>query len=85
MNGGFLHFFVIFVCGKLTKPSHHARPSCQKPCHHVSQNILASNFNKNRIFFTKRPPVATTVPSGTNTIIGIRAIGILGPGYTADL
>ena len=52
--------FVGVFCGKLTKPCRHARTFQL-----VSQQSLASINNKNQIFLTKRPPVATTVPSGT--------------------
>ena len=45
---------------KRTKPCHHARTFQL-----VSQQSLASMNNKNPNNLTKRPPVATTVPSGT--------------------
>ena len=48
------------VCGKLTKPCRHARTFQL-----VSQQSLASINNKNPKILTKWPPVATTVPSGT--------------------
>ena len=47
-------------CGKLTKPCLHA-----KTFELVSQQSLASINNKNPNILTKRPPVATTVPSDT--------------------
>ena len=36
----------------------------------VSQQILTSNINKQHKMLSKRPPIPTTVPSGTNTITG---------------
>ena len=49
-----------FFCGKLTKPSRLARTFQL-----VSQQSLSSINNKNPKILTKRPPVATTFPSGT--------------------
>ena len=56
---GFLNLWVFF-CGKLTKPCRHARTFQL-----VSQQSVASINNKNHNILTKRPPVATNVPSGT--------------------
>ena len=55
-----LTFLGCFFCGKLTKPCRHARTFQL-----VSQKSLESINNKNPKIFTKRPLVATTVPSGT--------------------
>ena len=63
----------MFFCGKLTKPCRHART-----LQLVSQQSLASINNKNLKILTKRPPVATTVPSGTQR----HHWGIGIPGYT---
>ena len=54
--------FVVFFCGKLTKPCHNAKL--------VSQQSLVSIINKTPQILTKQPSVATTVPSGIKTIIG---------------
>ena len=55
-----LKFVGVFFCGKLTKACRHA-----KTFQLVSQQSLASINNKNPTILTKRPPVSTTVPSGT--------------------
>ena len=54
-----LKFLGVFFCGKLTKPCHHARTFQL-----VSQQSVASINKKKPKILTKRPPVATTVPSG---------------------
>ena len=69
-NGPFLG---VFFYGKLTKPCRHARTFQL-----VSQQNLTSINNKNLNILTKRPPVATTVPSGTQR----HHWGIGIPGYT---
>ena len=67
---GFLNFLWCFLCGKLTKSK------LTKPCRHartfqlVRQQNLASIIKKNPNILTKRPPVATAVPSGMNPVIG---------------
>ena len=70
---GFLNFWGCFLCGKLTKPCRHARTFQL-----VSQQSLASINNKIPKMLTKRPPVATIVPSGTQR----HHWGIGIPGYT---
>ena len=46
----------VFFCGKLTKPCRHAR---------TFQLVSQQSINKHLKILTKRTPVATTVPSGT--------------------
>ena len=63
--GGVLNIWCFFLYGKLSKHC------CQaKTDHLVSQQCLASIINKTPIFLTKWPPLATTIPSWSNTIIG---------------
>ena len=50
----------VCFCEQLTKPCRHARTFQL-----ISQQSLARINNKNPTILTKRPPVATTVPSGT--------------------
>ena len=52
-----LKFLEVFFCGKLTKPCRQARTFQL-----ISQQVLTSKTLK---ILTKRSPVATTVPSGT--------------------
>ena len=54
----------MFFCEKLSKPCRYDRTFQL-----VSQQSLASIIDKNSNILTKRPPVATTVPSGANTVI----------------
>ena len=49
-----------FLCGKLTKPCCHATTFQL-----VNQRCMAIIKNKNTKMLTKRPPLVTTVPSGT--------------------
>ena len=53
----------MFFFGKFTKPCRHFRTFQL-----VSQQSLASINNKNPKILTKRPPVATTFPSGTQRL-----------------
>ena len=64
---------MFFLCGKLTKPCRHARTFKL-----VRQQSLASINNKIPTIVTNWPPVATTVPSGTQR----HHWGIGIPGYT---
>ena len=71
-----LKFCGVSFCGNFTKPCRHARTFQL-----VSQKSLASINNKNPTIFTKRPLVATTVPSGTQR----HHWGIGIPGIPSDL
>ena len=71
-----LKFVGVFFCGELTKPCCHARTFQL-----VRQQSLASIKNKKQVFLTKRPPVATTVLSGTQR----HHWGIGIPGIPSDL
>ena len=68
-----LKFLGMFFCAKLTKPCPHARTFQL-----VSQQSLVSINNKNPKIVTKRPRVATTVPSDTQR----HHWGFGIPGYT---
>ena len=67
------YIFKVFFCENLTKPCRHART-----LQLFNQQSLASIKNKNPTILTKRPPVASTVPSGTQR----HHWGIGKPGYT---
>ena len=63
-----------FFCGKLTKPCHYVTMSelsnWSATFHLVSQQSLTRIINNKLKIVIKRPPVATIIPSGMNTVIG---------------
>ena len=66
-------WLLTFLCGAFLWNAYQTLPPKARHSrnfHLDSQQSLASIINKKTQILTKRPPVATTVPSNTNTVIG---------------